>query len=252
MAKCLENCDCKRHDPEVRARLADVARAQVQRIPLPIAVPCSPGCNCGRHRNGSSRCKEKCECGRHSSVSNVPCLSNCQCGKHSLTFREGARQRALRQPRRYCELGCDCWRHAPEFAAKISKTLTGTTLPIEVKRKISVTMKSWCGALTPEQRRERHLAMKSPTSLERMVSQELDRLGIQYIQEQPFRMFLADFFLPDYFLVIECDGAYWHSNTQERDSRKDCYIESQGISVVRLTETEIKRDPQAAVEKALS
>jgi len=47
-------------------------------------------------------------------------------------------------------------------------------------------------------------------------------------------------------LVVECDGAAFHSNPEamERDKRRDRYFLTQGVPVMRFMGSEIKRDPR--------
>lgn len=48
-------------------------------------------------------------------------------------------------------------------------------------------------------------------------------------------------------LVVECDGAEFHSVTKEqveRDKRRDRYCAARGICVMRFTGSEIHRDPR--------
>jgi very-short-patch-repair endonuclease len=66
----------------------------------------------------------------------------------------------------------------------------------------------------------------------------------------PYR---ADFYLPSFRLVIEADGAAWHTKPGQRarDARRDAYMRSRGYRVARLTGSEIRRDARSAVERAL-
>jgi very-short-patch-repair endonuclease len=46
----------------------------------------------------------------------------------------------------------------------------------------------------------------------------------------------VDFFLPEYNLVVEADGVYWHrmDKQKQKDARKNAYLENSGHDVVRL------------------
>lgn len=85
---------------------------------------------------------------------------------------------------------------------------------------------------------------KSNTSIERAVEGLLQEEGFNYKSQWPLDRMTADFYLPDYYLIIECDGDYWHSLPEvvERDKRRDAFARSQGLSVLRLSETLINSD----------
>lgn len=82
------------------------------------------------------------------------------------------------------------------------------------------------------------------SSLETRVSAELDRLNEAYQQQVRLGVYLCDFYLPERQLYIECDGEYWHGpdfpRTQARDRSKDTYCANRGISLVRLSEDDIR------------
>lgn len=45
-----------------------------------------------------------------------------------------------------------------------------------------------------------------------------------------------DIFLPDYKIVIETDGSYWHRNRFNKDLRKNSRLEALGIKTIRIRE----------------
>lgn len=49
----------------------------------------------------------------------------------------------------------------------------------------------------------------------------------------------ADIFIPDYNIVVEMDGSYWHSNKMEKDREKNDFFSSKGISVFRVREGDL-------------
>lgn len=83
---------------------------------------------------------------------------------------------------------------------------------------------------------------RCPSSLEVVVRQLLDALGVAYEPSVQIGSYVADVLLPHGKLVIECDGDYWHSRpgALERDVRKDSYLEANGYRVLRLGERVIK------------
>ena len=81
---------------------------------------------------------------------------------------------------------------------------------------------------------------QSPTRPERIVMDVLDIMGIKY-EYNTFclsgRVF--DFYLPDYQIVIEYDGWYWHQTRKGRqgDIAKDCLVQDANLPLIRLKGT---------------
>lgn len=61
----------------------------------------------------------------------------------------------------------------------------------------------------------------------------------------------VDICLPDDKIVVECDGAAFHTD-KEKDRRRDRYITKQGYWVLRYTGSEIHRDALAVASKIIS
>lgn len=91
------------------------------------------------------------------------------------------------------------------------------------------------------------------SSIEIMVEDELAARGVQFIPQKQMGKFICDFYLPAHKMVIECDGDYWHSlpGKAVKDMNKDRWLTTHGQQIVRLTETEIRLNPSAAVTRAL-
>jgi very-short-patch-repair endonuclease len=104
---------------------------------------------------------------------------------------------------------------------------------------------------TPEAKavmREKHIAaMKAgkygknaDTYIEKILEQELLKRQIAFQKQVPLcGVALADFYIPEFNIVIEADGDYWHSlpNRKARDEARDATLKENGITVVRLSET---------------
>ena len=92
---------------------------------------------------------------------------------------------------------------------------------------------------------------KSP--IEAAVRRVLQLRGVPFREQFRIGPYRADFYLPARRLVIECDGAAWHTRPHQRryDARRDAYMRRLGYRVVRLTGGEIRRSAEAAVAKAL-
>lgn len=89
------------------------------------------------------------------------------------------------------------------------------------------------------------------TSIEIKMAEELTRRGIKYADQYNLGdKFRLDFFLPEFNIVIECDGDYWHNLPEVviRDKRKNSYIKACDFSLYRFWEHEINTDVEACVD----
>lgn len=157
--------------------------------------------------------------------------------------------------KRFCSKTCDsAWR----------RTVTGTDHPLykpkvrmacEVCGTERMVKPSLVGRFRACSRRCAAALVEMPrsSSLETATKAVLDLLGESYEQQARFRWYSVDFYLPERNTVIECDGSYWHSlpKQQRIDKAKDSYLRNRGVSVVRITEEEIRRDVWSAVVNAL-
>ena len=95
---------------------------------------------------------------------------------------------------------------------------------------------------------------KHRTSIEVTVQSWLEELNINFDPQVQIGRWTVDFFIPDFNTAIECDGDYWHCNpliydrsnadhTQkrniDRDAKKDLFLSSSGIKILRIWETDI-------------
>jgi hypothetical protein len=64
------------------------------------------------------------------------------------------------------------------------------------------------------------------SSIEIILYSILDDLGLKYIKQFRIGFYLFDCFLPDYNILIECNGDYWHSLNKaiKNDKTKSSYI----------------------------
>lgn len=91
-----------------------------------------------------------------------------------------------------------------------------------------------------------------------IANQILDSLGVSYRNEEPFTYYSVDNYLPEYNLIIEVMGDYWHSSPLKyddkinekqkhiisRDKAKRTYIKnSYGISILYLWEYDLINRP---------
>lgn len=65
--------------------------------------------------------------------------------------------------------------------------------------------------------------------------------------------YFLDFYLPDASIAIEADGVYWHQTKKSKDEKRDAFLLSQGITVIRITDKELEAvtDATALVRERL-
>ena len=80
------------------------------------------------------------------------------------------------------------------------------------------------------------------TAPENFVARQLDKLGVTYVRQKQFWHYIVDFFLPDFNLVIEVNGCYWHcceecgfinahEGKREKDAKRHEYLIKRGFSL---------------------
>ena len=73
--------------------------------------------------------------------------------------------------------------------------------------------------------------------------------GIRFLRQRPIYSFIVDFLAPDLRLVIEVDGSsHDGAPSWRRDSLRDAQLKKLGFSVIRVTEEEVCKDPDAVAE----
>lgn len=81
------------------------------------------------------------------------------------------------------------------------------------------------------------------SGIELKVENQLRKYGIKYFIQKPLDNghFIIDFYLPEYQLVVECNGDYWHSRLErkKRDKELEEYVLSKGKDILWLWEHEI-------------
>lgn len=96
---------------------------------------------------------------------------------------------------------------------------------------------------------------RKTTWIELAVRQLLIELGVESDEQVGMGFHTVDFYIPYHSLVIQADGDYWHGNpevfqaltkrqlTQKRmDHSCDTYLRNQGVTVLRLWESELRLD----------
>jgi len=96
---------------------------------------------------------------------------------------------------------------------------------------------------------------KNKSILEQLMESHLKSIGVNYVPQFRVENRIADFFLPDYNIIIECDGLYWHSDAVIQDKnyhkdKRDLYI-SKGYRPFFFREDEL-RDKFNIIKSILS
>ena len=138
-----------------------------------------------------------------------------------------------------------------EHKRKISESEKGKFVSSETKYKISEATKSvWKSKSKDKKEKDILMLIKNSsfkscdTIIERKVEEQLNKYKIKYFKQKPIcnAHFVVDFYLPEYKLVIECNGDYWHSleKAKIRDKELEEYVISKGKDILWLWEHEIK------------
>jgi len=129
----------------------------------------------------------------------------------------------------------------------------------ERNARVSAAKRQYWANLSPEERQRRtQLACRAmfahvkPTVAEEAVAAALDTLGIDYVMQQEFTPYFADFYLPAFRCIVECDGASHGKPFRADDTRRDEWFTERGYRVVRLTNRIAKKNAVAALQAALT
>jgi len=75
-------------------------------------------------------------------------------------------------------------------------------------------------------------------------------MGYRFLRQRPIGNFIADFYCPKLRLVIEVDGkSHWLDHNKKRDQRKDRYLQSLGLKVIRIDDDAVTRNMTAVLEE---
>ncbi len=148
----------------------------------------------------------------------------------------------------------------PNFGANIKDWYASLT-PEEVKirnHNVSKGIRKWMSLLTEEEMYRHFRLQANPSSIEKMIWEELDKLGIEYEKQVPFvgNRFIVDIYIPSKGVIIECNGDWWHNyevfpKKKIRDEALEKYADKIGLKVIWLWEHDIRKDPEQALRTGL-
>jgi very-short-patch-repair endonuclease len=74
-------------------------------------------------------------------------------------------------------------------------------------------------------------------------------LGVQFYRQKPIGDYIVDFFAPRTKLVVEVDGSqHMECNHAEMDKRRDEYLASVGLTVLRFNSRKVLKETDEVVE----
>jgi len=75
------------------------------------------------------------------------------------------------------------------------------------------------------------------------LKEYLEKNKIKFIHQYPYPLGVADFYLPDKNLIIECYGTYWHSRSDyiKRDKKQQKWLEKNRYKILILCSEDITK-----------
>lgn len=94
---------------------------------------------------------------------------------------------------------------------------------------------------------KRRLRRQSPTKIESLLYWVLEKNNILFESQYCIGSYIVDAYLPDYNVVLEADGEYWHSKPERvvHDLKRKKYIISLGFEIFSFSDVELKDGPTA-------
>ena len=75
----------------------------------------------------------------------------------------------------------------------------------------------------------------------------ISRRELRFRKQHAIGPFVADFYCPAAEIVIEIDGAM-HDRRQDTDTKRDAYMASLGLRVVRIPAVDVLADPEVVAD----
>jgi very-short-patch-repair endonuclease len=99
---------------------------------------------------------------------------------------------------------------------------------------------------------KRRILRKNMTQMERFLWSHLkqDKLGVRFRRQFSIGQYIADFYCPEYKLVIEVDGdTHQGLQAKEYDAVRDLFMNSLNIKVIRFTNEDVKNNIENVTNK---
>lgn len=140
----------------------------------------------------------------------------------------------------------------PRIAARAKATSIGQTgkphrlSPEAEARRIAACRTSEYRRKAAERAAKHHSNGVHPhcqTRPERILLMFLYQAGFRVIAQKRFGRYAVDAWLPDYSLIFEADGAYWHAYNERHNpgyhARRERFLARAGQDVVHLSDSEL-------------
>lgn len=89
------------------------------------------------------------------------------------------------------------------------------------------------------------------TNIEIIMKNALKNDNIEFVMQYPIRCkygYIVDFYLPEYNLIIECDGEVWHPKGNSHDKKRDKYLNDKGYIILRFKGEDIMNNIQRCID----
>jgi very-short-patch-repair endonuclease len=146
------------------------------------------------------------------------------------------------------------YKQKPETIDKIRKTLQNIPKTKEWNEKnrqsnIITKRKFWNSKESDKTReliRQARLKQKINriSKAEIRVKEYLESKNIKFIMQYVYPLGIADFYLSDYKIIIQCYGSYWHSLPSyiERDKKQNQWFKDNGYKIIILNSERVLED----------
>ena len=73
-------------------------------------------------------------------------------------------------------------------------------------------------------------------------------MDVQFYRQKPIGRYIADFYAPKVYLVVEVDGGgHFEEETKQYDARRTEFLQTQGLKVLRFNNLEILKELEAVM-----
>ncbi|HKK33302.1 MAG TPA: DUF559 domain-containing protein [Desulfomicrobiaceae bacterium] len=76
--------------------------------------------------------------------------------------------------------------------------------------------------------------------------QKKQLLELRFLRQRPIGPYIVDFYCPEISLIVEVDGVS-HVHKKEYDRRRRQFLESRGLSIVRVLESDVRKNIEGVV-----
>ncbi|MFN3167089.1 MAG: endonuclease domain-containing protein [Phycisphaeraceae bacterium] len=75
--------------------------------------------------------------------------------------------------------------------------------------------------------------------------------GLKFRRQVPFGPYVVDFYCAECRLVVELDG-HSHDGRKEKDAVRTTFLESEGLKVIRVTNSDLAKNPEGVGQYILN